>query len=414
MDLISIVVVCFLSLLYFWVAYNMPIIATGIQHMRKTSSKNRKKTEKRLSLPTISIVVPVKNEEKVIGRLLDALVRLDYPPEKKEIILVEDGSTDRTSEICKSYAQQYPKIVNYFHRVTSKGKPSALNFGFKHAKGEIVAVFDSDNVPEHDVLMKAVKYFEDPSVAAVQGTTCVINADQNMLTKFVSYEEAVWLKNYLQGKDILNLFVPLTGSCQFIRKDVAVEVGLWDEDALAEDLEMSARITEKGYNIRFAPEIVSWQEAPSKLSQLIKQRVRWFRGYMEVAVKYGRFLKKMEKKTFDAEITLIGPYVLASFLLSYFASIYISLFPFYDNVFLLITRITMLLTVLTLLIGGIALVYATKPIRIKNILWLPFIYVYWSLQCLLTSYAFLQIIFRRPRRWEKTEKTGIKTQNLTF
>jgi len=343
---------------------------------------------------------------------LESLLKLDYPPEKKEIIIVEDASTDKTPEICRDYAKQYPEVIKFIHREISKGKPSALNCGFKHAKGEVVAVFDADNVPETDVLTKAAEYFEDPSVAAVQGTTCTINADQNMLTKFVSVEEAVWHKNFLQGKDALRLFVPLTGSCQFIRRDIAEEVGLWDEECLAEDLEMSAKITDHGYNIRYAPNVISWQEAPSTLSQHIKQRIRWFRGYMEVAVKYGRFLKKFEKKAFDAEITLIGPYVLASFLLSYGITIYSSLFPVYDPIFPSMTKITVLLTAFSLLIAGIAMLYATKPMKIKNVLWLPFIYVYWSLQCILTAYALVEIVFRRPKIWMKTTKTGECTKNV--
>jgi cellulose synthase/poly-beta-1,6-N-acetylglucosamine synthase-like glycosyltransferase len=261
-------------------------------------------------------------------------------------------------------------------------------------------------------LIKATKYFEDPSVAAVQGLTCTINAEENMVTKIISYEEAVWLKNYLRGKDALKLFVPLTGSCQFIRRNIAEEVGFWDEGCLAEDLEMSARITEKGYSTRFAPDLISWQEAPSKLTHLIKQRVRWYRGYMEVAIKYGRFLKNLEKKTLDAEVTLMGPYVLSAFFLSFILSLYFSVFPIYDSFLLVMTEVTLLLTMFTLLTAGIALIYATKPMRVKNILWLPFIYVYWSLQCVLTTYALLQVIFRRPRRWTKTEKTGRSTKNI--
>ncbi len=413
MEVISVVAYCLIALLYFWVLYNTPILAIGLRHMRRADSqKKRQKAEKHDELPMVSIVVPARDEENVIERLLIALTKIDYPREKEEVIIVEDASKDKTAEICRNYAEKYPELIRFFHRDVSTGKPSALNYGFKQAKGEIVAVFDADNVPEPDVLMQAVRYFEDPSVAAVQGTTCAINADQNMLTKFISYEEAVWLGTFLQGKDALNLFVPLTGSCQFIRRAVAEKIGFWDEDCLAEDLEMSARIIEQGYKVRYAPDAVSWQEAPSKMSHLIKQRVRWFRGYMEVAMKYGRFLKKLERKKIDAEITLMGPYVLASFILSYALSVYISVFPIYDDIFAISTEIMMCLSFVTLAVAGIALMYVTKPIRPKNVLWLPFIYAYWSLQCVLTSYAFLQMVFRRPKRWMKTEKTGRVTKSV--
>ncbi len=175
-------------------------MVAGLRHLRRLSQKKRTVPSKSEGkLPKVSILVPVKNEEKVVGRLLRTLLNLDYPPEKREIIIVDDGSTDKTVEICGEYARCSNQI-RLLHRSTSDGKPSALNYGLRHAKGEIVATFDADNVPESDVLLKAVKFFEDPSTAAVQGTICSINADENRLTKFISYEEAVRYEAYMRGR----------------------------------------------------------------------------------------------------------------------------------------------------------------------------------------------------------------------
>ncbi len=176
---------------------------------------------------------------------------------------------------------------------------------------------------------------------------------------------------------------------------------------------MSLRITEKGYGIKLAPELISWQEATSNLSQLIKQRLRWYRGYMEVAVKYGRFLKRLERKTFDAEVTMMGPYVLSFFFLSYIMSLYLSLFPIHDPILNVMAEGTLVSAIATILTLGVALIYVTKPVKIKNVIWLPFIYAYWNLQSILTATAFLQMILRLPRRWIKTEKTGRHTKNVT-
>jgi cellulose synthase/poly-beta-1,6-N-acetylglucosamine synthase-like glycosyltransferase len=411
MDPIYLITSFFLSFLYIWVLYNVPILVVGIKRMRSTSPKFKKEEVNQNSLPSVSIIIPVKDEEQVVGRLLRALLKVDYPPNKKEIIIVEDASKDKTLEICEKFAKQRSNNIKFFHRSVSNGKPSALNFGFKQAKGDIVAVFDADNVPEPDVLMKVAKYFDDPSVAAVQGTTPIINADENMLAKFISYEEAVWLKIYLQGKDALDLFVPIAGSCQFIRRDVAAKVGNWDENCLAEDLDMAAKITERGYRAKYAPDVISWQEAPSSLTQLIKQRTRWLRGHMEVAIKYGRFLRKLEKRNIDAEMTLLGPYVSTLFFVSFLICMHVSVLPVQSNIFLLtISRLNFLLITVTLLVVGIALMYTTKPRKAKNFMWLPFIYAYMSLQSTLTAYAFLQIVFKRPRKWKKTDKTGSCTE----
>jgi cellulose synthase/poly-beta-1,6-N-acetylglucosamine synthase-like glycosyltransferase len=381
----------------------------GVLKVRKKQGKNFNPEigHEKSDLPSVSIVIPVKNEETVIGRLLKALSRIEYPSEKMEIIIVEDASSDNTRIICERFVEQYPHNRRFFHRSISNGKPSALNYGFERAKGDIVAIFDADNVPQPDVLLKATKYFSDASIAAVQGTTETINSNMNMLTKFISYEQAVWHKNYLRGKDELNLFVPLTGSCQFIRRSVAEDLGFWDENCLAEDLEMAAKITEKGLRIKYAPDAVSWQEATSSLKQMVRQRIRWFRGYMEVALKYGRLLRDLKRKSLDAEITLMGPFVLALFLLNSFLSFSLSFFPFlYDPFFMTLAQLTLALTGVTLFVSAVSLIYVSKSRNLRNLLWFPFIYAYWCVQNILATFAFFQIILRRPRIWAKTSKTG--------
>jgi len=400
-----------LSLLYIWTVYNIPILVAGVKHLRNKSKKRTKVTKpsgKRL--PTFSIIVPVKDEEKVVGRLLEAFLNVDYPPEKREIVIVEDGSVDKTVRICTEYVRRYPNQVRLVRQSMSDGKPSALNYALKHVRGEIVAVFDADNVPEPDVLMKAVEYFEDRSIAAVQGRPCPINADENMLSKFVSYEEAVRYETYVRGKDVLNLFVPLTGSCYFVRKSVLLDVGGWDNQCLSEDMEIALRLTKRGYRIKYASEVRSWQENPVSLVQLIRQRTRWFRGDMEMALKYGKLMTKPNRRNVDAEMTLIGPFLFILCLVSYFFGPLAFLSSFQSEIVLVIvTQVTLAITLVPLFILGLALMYVAKPWRVANLLWLPFIYAYWSLQTLLASFAFLQIVFRQPKKWTKTVKTGTAT-----
>jgi cellulose synthase/poly-beta-1,6-N-acetylglucosamine synthase-like glycosyltransferase len=406
-----IVAVGVFSIIIAWTLYNIPILVAGVRHLRRSGEKGRKFSFlSEEELPTVSIIVPVKDEEKVVGRLLEALLRLDYPPEKKEIVIVEDGSVDKTVELCREYAKRYPGQVRLFRQRTSNGKPSALNYALKHVRGEIVAVFDADNVPEPDILKKAVKYFEDPSTAAVQGRAYSINADLNMLTKFLSYEEAVRYEIYIRGKDVLNLFVPLTGSCYFVRKNVLMDVDGWEDTSLSEDVEMALNLAKRGYRIRYAPEIRSWQENPENLTQLIKQRIRWFRGEMEIALKCGKLMTKPNRVNIDAEMTLAGPYLFILCLISYIMLLWGLFVPFpKDFVFLAVNQVTFLITMIPLFVVGVALVYVTKPRSAVNLTWLPFIYAYWVLQTFLASYALLQIVLRRPRKWTKTVKTGIAT-----
>lgn len=386
-------------------------MVVGVKHLRRARRSGRKAPRlKEDKLPTVSIIVPVKNEERVVGRLLSALLNLDYPPEKREILIVDDGSVDRTVGICTKYVGQHPGQIRLLHKPVSSGKPAALNYALKHAKGEIIATFDADNVPGSDVLLEAVRYFDDPSVAGVQGTVCAINADENVLTKFISYEEAVRFEAYIRGKDVLRLFVNLAGTCQFIRRDALEEVGGWNEESLTEDMEVSIRLMEKGYNIRYAPEARSWQEHPAKFTQLIGQRVRWCRGNMEIALKYGKLVTRLDRKGIDAEFTLAGPYMLTFCLLGYLMTLSTLLVPVQpDPLFTMITQVTSFLTIIPLFFIGLALVYTTKPRKVANLLWLPFIYAYWSLETFIASYALIQILLKRSRRWKQTVKTGAIT-----
>ena len=402
-----------LLIIYVWTLYNVPVTIAGVRRLLQTRQKERKATSlSSEKLHTVSILVPVKNEEKVLGRLLRALSNLDYPSQKVEIIVIDDGSTDKTIEICKEYAAGHPDRIRLLHRSISDGKPSALNYGLKYAHGEIVATFDADNVPESDTLLKAVEFFEDPSVDAVQGTICSINADENMLTKFLSYEAAVRFKAYMQGKDVLRLFVHLAGTCQFIRRDVLAKIGGWSSESLSEDMEISARLTKNNCTIKYAPDIRSWEENPSTLGQLMNQRLRWYRGCLDAALKYGKLVRRPTLRSIDAEITLVAPCMLTVSFIGFLMGVCMSFIPVtHDPVFMILAQATMLLTLITLLTAGLALIYVTKPRRIANLLWLPFICIYWTLQTFVASYALMQIVFRRPRKWKKTKRTGVVTNH---
>ena len=400
-----------ISLLYAWTLYNVPIVVAGVKHLRRTKNKKRKLVSKsKDDLPSISLIVPVKNEENVISRFLSSFLKVNYPKDKLEIVIVEDGSVDKTEAICRGFAKDHPELIKVVSRQVSNGKPSALMEALKHVKGEIVGVFDADNVPEPDVLLRAGNYFRDSSVVALQGRVCAINAEENILTRFVAQEEALRYEGFMRGKEVLGLFVPLNGSCYFVRRAVIEDVGGWDTTALSEDMELAARLVDKGYKIKYASDLRSWQEYPASVTEFFRQRVRWFRGTMEVGMKYGKLLKNLNRISFDAEVTLVGPFVFISCLVGYLIpllSLVIPLKP--DLLSLFLANVTSVLIVVLLAAAGVAMVYGTKPRKIRNLLWIPFIYVYWSVQNFIAFYTLLQIRSRRPRKWERTKKTGTTT-----
>jgi cellulose synthase/poly-beta-1,6-N-acetylglucosamine synthase-like glycosyltransferase len=394
---------------FMFTVYNIPVVLSGVLRLWRTRRKEEKRVEcDKGELPVVSILVPVKNEEKVVCRLLDALTGLRYPVDKKEVIVVNDSSTDRTGEICREYALVHPE-VRVVERAVSNTKAGALNFGVAYARGEVVATFDADSVPEPDVLLKAVEYFRDPSVDAVQGRICSINAEQNMLTRFISYECSVQYELYLGGKDALDLYVGLAGTCQFIRKEALDGVGGWNENSLGEDSELSVKLIERGSIIRYASEVRTFEESPFSVRSLLAQRARWYRGNIEVGLRFGRLMRRPNLRRFDAEMTFLGTAMILLCVVNYFAPFWALSVPS-TLATTLIAQFTCFSTLLILGSVGVALACMTRPFKLRNVLWLPFIYAYWGFQSFIAMYALLEIVFRRKRRWRKTEHSGHVTR----
>jgi hypothetical protein len=133
---------------------------------------------------------------------------------------------------------------------------------------------------------------------------------------------------------------------------------------------------------------------------------------METALKYGRLLDSLNRKTVDAEISLAGPFMMVVSLLSYLNWFFVALFLSQSNPILDFTGLVIALTAVSLFSIGIALTASEKPIKLRNLLWVPSIYVYWLIQMFIACWAFLKLIFRRKRVWSKTVKKGFITSNL--
>ena len=408
MDIFNLVIVLLIGFIYVWAFYTIPVLLLGIKNLFKQKGKTESFSSSFDCLPQISVIVPVKNEENVVGRFLSSILNTDYPENKREIIVVEDGSTDKTSDICRGYAEKYPEQVKVINRDFSDGKPSALVEALKHVNGEIVGVFDADNVVEKDALVKVAEHFRDSSVVAVQGKVSSINSEENMLTRLISHEENLRYEGFCRGKDVLGLFVPLMGSNYFINKGVLESVGGWNPSVLSEDMELSVRLIQNGKKVKYAPDVESWQEYPSSIVAFFKQRIRWWRGAMEVGLKYGRLMRNPNRLSLDAELTLVGSFAFISYMTGYlFAvlSLILSFNPEFVTVFL--ANLCSIFTVVLLGLAGCVMFYTTKPRRFKNVLYVPLMYVYWVVLNFVASFALLQILFRRPKKWNKTEKNGV-------
>jgi cellulose synthase/poly-beta-1,6-N-acetylglucosamine synthase-like glycosyltransferase len=329
-----------------------------------------------------------------------------------EIIIVDGNSSDSTCKVCSEFLEKYSAMIRIINEKQSRGKPAALNVALPLVTGEIVGVFDADSVPEKDVLKKVASHFVDRQVMAVQGRTISLNEKSNILTRVIAQEEKAWYQALLNGREKMQLFVPLNGTCQFIKRSVIEELGGWDESSLTEDVELAVRLVEKKYLIKYAPDACSGQETPTSLGGLVKQRVRWYRGYMETSLKYGRLLDNVNRRTVDAEVSLLGPFMMVVSLLSYVNWFFIVLFLSSSSPIINFTGLVIALTAVSLFSIGIGLTASERPIKVRNLLWVPSIYIYWLLQMCIAGWAFLKFIFRRKKVWSKTIKKGFMTTNL--
>ncbi len=385
------------SVFLFWTLYHVPLIVTGLRGFLNEGDGNNKASSLPLRhQPRVSIIVPVRNEEKVVERLLKALVNLTYP--NKEIIVVEDCSTDGTGRICRDFAEKYPSIVKYYHRDVSEGKPSAINFAAKRATGEIIAVYDADAVVEPDVLERVLPQFEDPEVVVVQGQEYTVNPKQSLWTRLAALND--FLTHIVQlGRDRLGLFVVCKGNHMYFRRSVLEELGFWDPQALAEDAEISVRLVKRGYRVKYVT-VRAGIEAPPKLKSLVRQRLRWFRGYLQVLGKHKDLLSPSSARMLDAVMTLLTPAFLA-----------LSLPGFVIGLWFIASFTGHVLGFALLFIGVLgpnALALAlTGP---RNFVYIPLLYLSWVVMASIAAYACLHVLLRRKMGWTKTEKYGVVTE----
>jgi len=237
--------------------------------------------------PNVSILIPAHNEEKVIERLLQRTIELTYPKEKLEIIVVDDASTDKTSDIAESFAKKYNQI-KVIHRMRGggNGKSTVLNEGLKHANGEIIFCFDADYYPQRDIIEKLAAYFIDPKVGAVQGRVTVLNEPNTFVTRLVTLERIGGYRVDQLARDYLRLIPQFGGTVGGFRRDLVVSLDGWNPNMLAEDTDLTFRAYLAGYKIRYVNDAECYEEAVETWQSYRRQRYRWARGHMQAAIKH--------------------------------------------------------------------------------------------------------------------------------
>ena len=353
--------------------------------------------------PHVAILTPVRNEIETLPALLLALDRLDYPAGRLVILLLDDGSTDGSAGLMACWVAERPN----WHLVTlprNVGKARALNAGLaylcamavKPAPETIVVVYDADERPQPDALRYLVAPFRDARVGAVSGRRAVSNPLDSPAASYTTCEGLLHQLITMRAKERLGLAPAVLGANCAYRRAALESVGAFKPGALLEDSDLSVKLPQAGWIIRFEPRAISYHAVPTTVSGYWQQHTRWARGFNEVARENGW------RVLFNARLPLALRLELAAFALGYLDRLALALaaglillrkwsrFPVWVVIFSLVTPFVQMIAALKLA-GASAAMW-------RRLGWLPF---FFGLDMAMAASGFWATIRRAPQIWEE-------------
>ncbi|MFN8134008.1 MAG: glycosyltransferase family 2 protein [Bacteroidales bacterium] len=265
MSILEVIFLFCVILIWFMIGYQFIFSIYGYINFVKSMKEKREMDKLSFDLPSCTILIPAHNEEVVIGNTIEAMLKLQYPVDKLKIMVINDGSKDRTREIIESYAATDPRVVLFDvpKGQGGKGKSRALNLGIKQADSEVIAIYDADNTPDPMALHYLVaSLVSNKELGAVIGKFRTVNKNRNLLTRFINIETLSFQSMLQAGRWQLHNIATLPGTNFVMWKWLIDELNGWDEEALTEDSELSIRIYELGYKIKFTPYAITMNRSP--------------------------------------------------------------------------------------------------------------------------------------------------------
>jgi cellulose synthase/poly-beta-1,6-N-acetylglucosamine synthase-like glycosyltransferase len=284
--------------------------------------------------PSVSIIVPCWNEESTLSKTVHSLLNLNYPKDKLDILIIDDGSTDNTFSVAKTF-EQYQNVRVF--KKENGGKHTALNFGLTHSTSEFVGCLDADSYVEKDALKNIVLVFEsDVDLMAVTPSVKIFEPKSIIqLIQSVEYIWAIFLRKMLS---YMGAIYVTPGPFSIFKREVFAQVGPYREAHKTEDMEMAMRMQKNKMKIGNAHNATIYTSAPDSLKKLYKQRLRWTYGFIKNASDY-RFM------FFKKEYGNLGLLVLPLAILSIFATVYAAVITVTSLLSNLITQIEIVNTV---------------------------------------------------------------------
>jgi cellulose synthase/poly-beta-1,6-N-acetylglucosamine synthase-like glycosyltransferase len=268
--------------------YGMHRYALVYMYYRNRKNRTAEPPKQFAELPSVTVQLPIFNEQFVVDRLVDSICKLDYPKDKLDIQVLDD-STDETVEVARAVVERYAALghpITYIHRINREGfKAGALQNGMLSSKGEFIAIFDADFVPPEDWLLRVVHHFADPAIGMVQTRWTHLNRNYSFLTEV----EAILLDGHFilehGGRSRSNVFFNFNGTAGMWRRQAIEEAGGWQHDTLTEDTDLSYRAQLKGWKFKYVQDIECPAELPIEMTAFKTQQARWAKGLIQTSKK---------------------------------------------------------------------------------------------------------------------------------
>lgn len=365
-----------------------------------------------VQLPVVTLMLPLFHETEIAATLLERLGRLDYPAERLDLCLILEAEDDLTrGALARASLPAHAQVIEV-PAGSIRTKPRALNYALNFARGTIIGIYDAEDRPAPDQILRVVRQFarSDGRTACLQGALDYYNHGSNWLARCFTLEYAGWFRVILPGLARLGLVVPLGGTTLFLRRHVIEEVGGWDAHNVTEDADLGVRLARRGYRTGLI-DTMTEEEANARAWPWVKQRTRWLKGYAMTWAVHSRDPRRLLAdlgpwRVLGLQILLFG--TLSQFLLApLFWSFWLlplglphplaGLMPHWALVTLCV--LFLVAEAVNWLVAGLG---AHRAGKTGLALWIPLMQLYFPMATVAAWRAMWQAL-RQPFHWEKTQ-----------